>query len=223
MLGLSLAAPSSAAPITAAEADADQVLAYQATDGYWARHWAESFRGTYAPPRVTGLYDSRVAPIPCGGVDWTSNNAWYCNVTDSVGFDLKFMEQVYSLGDSFIYLVVAHEWGHAIQARLAPDLQVLARELQADCLAGAALFGAARDGAIRWEAGDMQELTASLTSVADAFPWTNVGNHGSAAQRIASFNQGADGPLSCFPDLPPHLKPQPADPGLPPPPPPGMI
>jgi hypothetical protein len=44
--------------------------------------------------------------------------------------------------DTRLYLVVAHEWGHAIQARLNPDIQAVRRELQADCLAGAAIFGA---------------------------------------------------------------------------------
>lgn len=223
-LGMGLAvAPAHAEPLTPQEADADQLLAYSATNGYWARHWSEFFAGSYSSPNVTGLYDSRVTPIPCAGSLWTSDNAWYCAATDSVGFDLAFMERVYELGDSFIYFVVAHEWGHAIQARLNPDYQRMAGELQADCLAGAALFGAARDGAIRWEAGDMQELAATLTNVADKFPWTNVGDHGNASQRTASLNTGAAGPMACFPGLPPHLAPQQADPGIPPPPPPGLF
>jgi predicted metalloprotease len=109
------------------------------------------------------------------------------------------MAQVYALGDSFIYLVVAHEWGHAIQARLAPNLRSRQLELQADCFAGAALYGAARDGTLYWDDGDLDEITTSLTRVADKYPWTNVGDHGSPTQRINAFLRGAGGPQKCLP------------------------
>jgi predicted metalloprotease len=219
-LSLTLIAPTraSAEPVTPKEADSDQVQAYQSVDGYWRRHWAEFFTGRYTTPNVVGLYDSRLNPMPCDGSLWTSNNAWYCKSTDSVGFDLRYMEQVFDLGDSFIYLVVAHEWGHAIQARLNPDIQSPKLELQADCLAGAALYGAGADGTLRWDPGDLDELTTSLRTVADKYPWTRVGDHGSPAQRISAFLTGAGGPLKCLPELPPHLRPQPPDPGIPPPP-----
>lgn len=193
-------APQAAAEsLTPAEANADQQLAYRAADGFWRTHWSQVFTGSYASPVNVGLYDSRQGAIPCAGVDWTSNNAWYCATTDSVGFDLVFMQRVFELGDSFIYFVVAHEWGHAIQARLADNLKTAQFELQADCFAGAALSGASRDGFLQFEAGDEQELLNSLNSVADKYPWTKVGDHGSAAQRIAAFRQGFDGPAACLP------------------------
>ena len=121
MVSLSSVSPTraNADPITPREANADQLQAYQSVDNYWRTHWQEFFTGRYTTPNVIGIYDSRRNPIPCDGRFWTSNNAWYCNSTDSLGFDLQYMEQVFELGDSFIYLVVAHEWGHAVQARLA--------------------------------------------------------------------------------------------------------
>lgn len=226
-VGLSLTVvsptPAGADPVTPQEADADQNLAYRSVDGYWSRHWSDNFTGRYAPPINVGLYDSRQAPVPCAGGLWTSNNAWYCGATDSVGFDLKFMERVYELGDSFIFFVVAHEWGHAIQSRLVPDIQAVRRELQADCLAGAALFGAARDGTVQFEDGEARELINSLNSVADEYPWTMTGDHGNADERIANFRTGFNGPMACLPELPPHLQQQRPDPGIPPPPPPGTL
>lgn len=70
------------------------------------------------------------------------------------------MEKGYANGDTWPYLVIAHEWGHAIQDRLGDSLTEKASELQADCLAGAALFGAAADGELILETGDQKELAA---------------------------------------------------------------
>jgi len=49
------------------------------------------------------------------------------------------------IGRAWVYLIIAHEWGHAIQARLSRRMVSVAAELQADCLAGATLAGAQRD------------------------------------------------------------------------------
>lgn len=189
----------SAEPVSPQEADADQVTAYRTADGYWGTHWSQYFTGPYISPTVRGLYDSRQVPMFCGGAHVPPGNAFYCPSEDFLAFDLAFMEQVYALGDSFIYLVVAHEWGHAVQARLRSNLQAVAHELQADCFAGAALYGATRDGALRWDADDTQELVNSLRAVADKFPWTKVSDHGNASQRIANFEQGQGGPVACVP------------------------
>ena len=97
------------------------------------------------------------------------------------------------IGDAWVYLIIAHEWGHAIQARLRADQVSVAAELQADCLAGATLFGAAERGLLRFERGDTQELQETLAAVADDFPWTTESDHGDARQRISAFNQGAQG------------------------------
>lgn len=207
-LGLAAAAipAQAAADVTPEEADADQRTAYYVVDGYWRQHWSQYFAGSYSPPRVVGLYDSRMTPMPCDGSLWTSNNAWYCGSTDSVGFDLVFMQRVYELGDSFIYLVVAHEWAHAIQARLRPDVRAVAYELQADCLAGAAMYGATADGALQWDEGDADELVYALHSLGDATPWTRPGDHGSPEERLAHFRMGGDGPLACLPNLAPQKR-----------------
>ena len=97
------------------------------------------------------------------------------------------------IGDAWVYLIIAHEWGHAIQARLRADQVSVAAELQADCFAGAdpVRRGRARPAAVR--ARDTQELQETLTAVADDYPWTKQSDHGDARQRISAFNQGAQG------------------------------
>jgi predicted metalloprotease len=103
-------------------------------------------------------------------------------------------------GDSWVYLVIAHEWAHAIQYRLSKDLQTLDAELQADCLAGAVLYGAARDGTLQFEQGDEREITIGLTRLADETPWTQEGDHGDAFERIQSFALGRKGGVpACLP------------------------
>jgi predicted metalloprotease len=96
------------------------------------------------------------------------------------------------IGDAWVYLIIAHEWGHAIQARLQADQVSVAAELQADCFAGATLRRRRpRPAAVR--ARGHQELQETLTAVADDFPWTKQSDHGDAQQRISAFNQGAQG------------------------------
>ncbi|MBO0874743.1 MAG: hypothetical protein J2P19_15250, partial [Pseudonocardia sp.] len=75
----------------------------------------------------------------------------------------------------------------------------VADELQADCLAGAELSGAVRDGVIQMEPGDSKAIGDTLTVLADDTPWTNRQDHGDASQRISAYNKGAQGGAkACF-------------------------
>ncbi|MBT2227945.1 neutral zinc metallopeptidase [Nonomuraea sp. NEAU-A123] len=129
------------------------------------------------------------------------NNAFYCRPRDYITWDIDLLKSGYRSGDAWVYLVIAHEWGHAIQARLDPSLVWRGRELQADCLAGAALFGAAENGALEFEEGDVDELVAAFDRLGDKTPWTKESDHGTPAQRLSAFNRGADGGVEgCLPD-----------------------
>jgi hypothetical protein len=131
----------------------------------------------------------------------------YCRPGDFLAWDSGLMARGYKDGDAWPYLVIAHEWGHAIQARIGKTLTSTASELQADCLAGATLFGAAADGDLIFEAGDQRELASALSTLADETSWTNSADHGDPFERIGSFDQGRlHGLSACIPDLKPgHL------------------
>ncbi|TVL92895.1 neutral zinc metallopeptidase [Streptomyces sp. SAJ15] len=182
------------------EQDIDSAL--QVTDDYWSTHWSELFTGSYSAPRVLGAYDGAAAEVPtCGGSPLPDDNAVYCSDGDYVAWDMDLLRDGHRKGDAWVYLVIAHEWGHAVQNRLNAGLVSVAGELQADCLAGAVLFGAARDGTLRFEEGDTEELSAALTELADATPWTDTSDHGDAGQRISFFNKGAQsGVRGCLPN-----------------------
>ncbi|RAY13216.1 hypothetical protein DPM19_22295 [Actinomadura craniellae] len=175
--------------------------AQQIVDGYWRQHWNEYFTGVYNSPTVRGGYDgNNLATAPtCGGQPATKNNAFYCNPEDYIAWDTNLMRMGYAEGDAWVYLIIAHEWGHAVQKRLQDRYVAAAKELQADCLAGATLFGATEDGTLRIEPGDVNELVDSFKAVGDNTPWTNPNDHGDSLQRIEAFGKGRTGGVkACF-------------------------
>lgn len=181
----------------------DMNSAVRATNQYWTAHWNDFFTSSYTSPKVFGLYDgTRPQDGPtCGGEPPLADNAFYCATgEDYLAFDVNLVARGKDIGDGWVYLIVAHEWGHAIQFRLSRELQTPAAELQADCFAAAALYGAARDGVITFEDGDEKEISSGLIEVADETPFTNEGDHGDAFQRIQAFAQGrAGGVQGCLP------------------------
>ncbi len=68
-----------------------------------------------------------------------AGNAFYCSTKDVVAWDaeelLPTLRKKY--GDFVIPVVMAHEWGHAVQARSNFTARTVTKELQADCFAGA--------------------------------------------------------------------------------------
>ncbi|MFD0686732.1 neutral zinc metallopeptidase [Actinomadura fibrosa] len=171
------------------------------TDGFWRKHWTELFTGSYSSPRVLGLYNGRdpsSAPR-CGRERLGPDNASYCPAGDFVAWDAGLMRSGYARGDAWVYLVIAHEWGHAVQNRLRRGLVSSAAELQADCLAGATLYGSSDDGTLRFESGDEQEMVDTFQVIGDKTPWTKPGDHGSAVQRLRYFSRGGTGGVrACF-------------------------
>lgn len=180
-------------PVSTLPMSTDEALAVKAVGTFWARRFPSLFNAQYSPPRVAGGYRGRTGPT-CGGEPSIPFNAVYCPAGDFVAWDTELIRTgARAIGDAWIYLIIAHEWGHAIQARLDQSLVSVAAELQADCLAGAAIQGATADKIIRLEPGDERELSDTLVKVADQFPWTSTSDHGDARQRITFFNRGSRG------------------------------
>lgn len=177
----------------------DERSAVSVVDRFWRMYFEQEFRKPYRSPRVIGPYNGNNGPS-CGGQPSVPFNAAYCPPGDFLAWDEKLMASGYDkIGNPWIYLIIAHEWGHAVQNRLSRKQVSRAEELQADCLAGTALAGAAKQGWITWETGDSQRLGQGLTAVADDTPWTNPNDHGNAKERIDSYNIGAKGgPQDCL-------------------------
>jgi predicted metalloprotease len=170
----------------------DERTAVQVVNQFW-RQWFAEQGIRYVPPRVEGGYVGTRGPR-CDGQPSVPGNAYYCPAGNFLAWDENLMDAGDTqIGDAWIYLVIAHEWGHAIQAQLPGREVSQAVELQADCLAGAALQGAADNGLVQIEPGDDQEITRALVAVADDFPWTDQSSHGNAQQRTAAFRSGVRG------------------------------
>ncbi|OAR25243.1 hypothetical protein A8W25_06230 [Streptomyces sp. ERV7] len=171
--------------------------AVNVVDDFWRSHWNQHFTGTYRSPKVVGTYTPNTPQAPsCGSQPAVPYNAFYCPAGDFIAWDGKLMSDGYAQGDSWVYLVIAHEWGHAVQRRVL-GLKDVAQELQADCLAGATLFGSEE---LQFEPGDTDELAQALTALADESPWTNSQDHGNADQRLSAFSTGGRGGVNaCLP------------------------
>jgi len=182
----------------------DMYGAEEVINTFWATHWSEYYTGTYQQPTVRGLYDGTDptdTPI-CDGVPLQVDNAYYCESEDYVAWDATLLvEGADQIGDSWVYLVVAREWAQAIQARLDPSLLATGEQLQADCLAAAAIFGAQADGTLELEPGDEDELIGSLTALADSSPWTSSADHGDSFERVQWFTLGRSGGVNACHDV----------------------
>jgi predicted metalloprotease len=186
-----------------AQVAADATAAEKIVGGYWIKHFTEDFGSPYQAPTILGIYDGR-HPDPhlptCAGQTLPPDNALYCSEGDFLAFDKGLLSREAEFGNAWVFLIVAHEWGHSIQQRIGASLTAAEAELQADCFAGATLYGAAADGDLTFEAGDVKAITRSLTEVADETPWGQGGDHGDPFQRIGAFDLGRTGGVrGCLP------------------------
>ena len=189
-------------PNSEAQMHEDIEVAVVVVDQYWAAHWSDYFTGEYESPTLAGGYEGTNGPA-CGGQPSEPMNAFHCEEGDYIAWDNEFMRTYYADGnnDVFPYVVIAHEWGHAVQYRLDPSYSAEAPELQADCLAGLALYGAERDGTLQLENGDGNEMAMTYAALGDDIPWTDPKTHGDAVDRMAAFAAGRSGDIDvCIPD-----------------------
>ena len=154
-------------------------------DTYWAQALPDSFQVPYRGPARYVYYrpDEQPGP-PCDGQPAPPGNAFYCPVGDFIAWDESGLMIPYyvSAGDFAAAFVLAHEFGHAMQARLPrqENLGVLV-ELQADCFAGAWSREVQNQGLL--EAGDLDEATLAVFSARDV-PGHRVQRPAGARQRL---------------------------------------
>ena len=164
--------------------------------------WSQTFQASntgYVAPRAITPYTS-ISRTSCGRS--TPNNAFYCGPDNIIYYDSNFLQsQLTSGGDFAAAVIIAHEWGHLVQANLGilqGDYHSIDIELQADCLAGAWAKHAGEANEL--EAGDLQEGATALYNVGDpaSVKWFSPRAHGTPQQREDSFNSGyAQGVQGC--------------------------
>ncbi len=132
---------------------------------------------------------------------------FYCAHDAGIYFDTAFRERIRDEFDGYAWtMIVAHEWGHHIQALLGIDLAAggeegltyIDLELQADCLAAIYVQDSFAGGQI-----EQDDVEAGLTIVESAGDpvWVTRENrraHGSPAERVQMFQAGFnDGFTGC--------------------------
>ena len=183
--------------------DANKVAANAIEDlqSFWADEFPKVYDDPYEP--VSGGFyamDSGTDPttLPCGVTDMEQalHNAFYCRPDDAVAWDQEFLmpELADQYGDFTVAVVLAHEWGHAIQARAQIDEPTVILELQADCFAGAwvAHVNAGEDTRFSLTTEELDLALAGILSLRDA-PGSLADDpnaHGSGFDRVGAFQEG---------------------------------
>jgi predicted metalloprotease len=142
------------------------------------------------------------------------NNAFYCRApntahSDSISYDRTFLGELAGKYGQFLPdLVMAHEFGHAVQARVGGPDASIAVETQADCYAGAwtkwVADGKAAHTSLQQSALD--QLLLGYLQLRDPIG-TSPGAqqaHGSGFDRVSAFQEGFDsGATACRDDFGP--------------------
>lgn len=185
------------------------------------RWWAEIYPEIYGEPYVPlaggiyAAYPERTEPIPgCGQPETTYPEvhqfaAFYCADGDFMVYDdgpeSILGELAGEFGDSIMGVVLAHEFGHAIQFRsgvLQRDLPTIYGEQQADCFAGAWTARAYNGEApnLQLDDADVRSGLIAMVTVRDPTGLNQFveGGHGSAFDRVGAFQEGfIEGPARC--------------------------
>jgi predicted metalloprotease len=192
-------------------------------EDFWAAEVPAVLGRPFEPPR--GGYFS-VDPDAVGPGDFpdgvgcgqepaaAEGNAFYCLSparphSDSITYDRAFLAELADAYGAFVpALVMAHEFGHAVQARVGSSGPSIAVETQADCLAGVwtrwVADGNARRTTIR--ARQLDELLRGYLLLRDPIGTSTAAGsaHGSGFDRVSAFQEGFDsGPEACRDDFGP--------------------
>jgi predicted metalloprotease len=178
--------------------------------------WDEAFPKAYGksfPPLSGGYFsvDSRnidASAYPATGIgcahqpvdpEETKDNAFYNPDCDAVAYDRALLSELSNdYGSALPPIVLAHEFGHAIQGRVgfAANGRSIQDETQADCFAGAwtawVVGGHAKHVAIR--APQLDNVLRGYLTLSDPLGSDpdNSQAHGSFFDRVAAFSDGYD-------------------------------
>ena len=177
---------------------------------YWRETFPQVYGTDYAELSggIYAAYPERTEPIPgCGDTKTSSyeqvaeGGAFYCEFGDFIAYDDAVLVPDFSerLGNSAVAIVLAHEFGHAIQQRsgiLAQNVDTVFLEQQADCFAGAWAAHVARGESASLTFGD-SEIRSGLIAMVEVKDPVEVGvsvfdasAHGSAFDRVGAFQVG---------------------------------
>ena len=186
---------------------------------FWHTEFPADYGSAYEPVGAFYAYGPNTNMPVCDGQRLPylllQGNAFYCPEDDFIAWDdtglFPRLDRVY--GRFTIALVLAHEWGHAIQQRGGVDEDGVIMEQQADCFAGVwarHLPKTAAGPGLSLDPADLDGAVAGLIGFRDPVGLTPAteGSHGTGFDRVRAFQEGyADGVARCvaYEDDPPEL------------------
>jgi predicted metalloprotease len=212
----------------------DKVLQAEVDDvqSFWTNEFPKIFSKAYTPltGKVFAGFPGRTDIPGCGSrrsvyEQDLKDNAFYCGRGDFVAYDDAdlFPKLSENLGDLSLGVVLAHEWGHAIQARadVPNNTPTVKLEQQADCYAGAwsAHLARGENPNLPFSDAELKNAMLALLAVKDpvgADP-AAPGAHGSGFDRVGAYQDGfINGTKQCstYIDNPPPLLELTKDPGF---------
>lgn len=168
--------------------------------------WEQTYPDVYGTEfeQVAGFYPygPGTAQPPCGSpppqYEMIADNAFYCPGDDIIAWDehalMPWLDEQF--GSFTVAIVIAHEFGHAVQDRVGTFDRTVDLELQADCFAGA-WTGRVADGDAQGfdpEDVNLDMTVAGMLAIRDV-PGTSADDefaHGSGFDRVAAFQDGYD-------------------------------
>jgi predicted metalloprotease len=151
-----------------------------------AGYWQPILGPKFSPPRIRFLQNAPIS-TGCGPAD-RSAAAMYCFADATIYVDAAFLQdQEATFGAHAAQLIVDHEYGHHIQNLQGLPPMGMQTELQADCLAGAALASQATA-----EHLDVRSLGLTLVNTTEAAgdPSLSTESHGTAYERVSALADG---------------------------------
>ncbi|WP_137146999.1 neutral zinc metallopeptidase [Mycolicibacterium sp. CR10] len=174
-------------------------------ESYWGEHFPELYQSDFKPVEggYYAVYPSSGDLPPCASEPGDiAGNAFYCYDMDVIAWDAEGLlpELSEKFGDFVIPVVMAHEFGHAVQGRSNMKGRTVTRELQADCFAGAWSQHALDEQVFEVNAAQLDSALAGVLDLRDQ-PGTSAMDpsaHGTGFDRVAAFQDGMDnGPQRC--------------------------
>jgi predicted metalloprotease len=162
---------------------------------------------------VDGVHPSDVVKtngcLRKAGTDVIVDNAFYCEIDDSIAWDRNSQHLVPVLGAKYgpllVAMVFAHEFGHALQERLGlfnQQVPTIVHETQADCAAGAFAAAVVRNEAPHFHVtpADLDRALVGYLNVRDDTPASEKEiSHGDGFDRIGAVAAGfQQGPTECY-------------------------
>jgi predicted metalloprotease len=139
------------------------------------------------PATGVGCADSPQSPGEVAG------NAGYFYRCDIIAYDRDLLEELATDYRPFVVaMLMAHEFGHAVQNRFGSRDTLILRETQADCFAGAFTRWVADGGAqhVSLRRPELDDVLRGFLAVRDTVGTTP--DHGSLFDRVSAFSEGFD-------------------------------